>query len=155
MLAPVYWENISRSPDDSLTTPLTPSPMSATVKNGNSLFLINYATQILCFVVVTPLVWLRIFVRWRLKRALGIDDGMEPLLSINWAWLTVISSGMCCRMGMEKLIAHTRMRSTNFDQVLFMGYCANALLCELYHDNIQPVFRMNPNFRRRRICGRL
>lgn len=42
-------------------------------------------------------------------------------------------------MGMEKLIAHICMRLTNFDQVLFMGYCANALLCELYHSNLQPV----------------
>ncbi|KAJ5085165.1 hypothetical protein N7532_009936 [Penicillium argentinense] len=48
--------------------------MSVTVKTGNSLFLINYATQILCFVAVTVLLWLRLFVRWRLKRALGFDD---------------------------------------------------------------------------------
>ena len=50
--------------------------MSVTIHNGNSLFLINYATQIISFVAVTPFVALRIFVRWRLNHALGIDDGM-------------------------------------------------------------------------------
>lgn len=49
--------------------------MSVTVHDGNSLFLINYATQILCFIVTTPFVLLRIFVRWKVNRALGIDDG--------------------------------------------------------------------------------
>ncbi|KAJ5999785.1 hypothetical protein N7481_000194 [Penicillium waksmanii] len=77
--------------------------MSVTVKNGNSLFLINYATQILCFVVVTPLVWLRIFVRWRLKPALGIDDAA---CVIGW--------------------------------VLFMGYCANALIYGFLGCTVQP-----------------
>ena len=44
--------------------------------NGNPLFLINYATQIISFIAVTPLVFLRIFARWKLQHALGIDDGM-------------------------------------------------------------------------------
>ncbi|KAJ5327786.1 hypothetical protein N7452_008176 [Penicillium brevicompactum] len=48
--------------------------MSVTIHNGNSLFLINYATQIISFVAVTPFVALRIFVRRRLNHALGIDD---------------------------------------------------------------------------------
>lgn len=50
--------------------------MSITVHNGNSLFLINYATQILCFVIVTPLVFLRLLVRWKVVCNLGVDDGM-------------------------------------------------------------------------------
>lgn len=49
--------------------------MSNTAHDRNSLFLINYATQILCFVLVTPFVFLRIFVRWKLMNGLGIDDG--------------------------------------------------------------------------------
>lgn len=52
------------------------SSMSVTVHDGNSLFLVNYATQILCFIVTTPFVFLRIFVRWKVNRVLGIDDGM-------------------------------------------------------------------------------
>lgn len=51
--------------------------MSIITQNGNSLFLINYATQIICFVVVTPLVLLRLLVRWKLVRGLGVDDGMH------------------------------------------------------------------------------
>lgn len=51
--------------------------MSVTIHDGNSLFLVNYATQILCFIVTTPLVLLRIFVRWKVTRALGMDDGMS------------------------------------------------------------------------------
>jgi len=50
--------------------------MLVTRHDGNSLFLVNYATQILCFIVTTPLVLLRVFVRWKVNRALGIDDGM-------------------------------------------------------------------------------
>lgn len=51
--------------------------MSVTIDNGNSLFLINYATQIISFIAVTPFVLIRFFVRWRLNDALGIDDGMS------------------------------------------------------------------------------
>jgi hypothetical protein len=50
--------------------------MSNEVHDRNSLFLTNYATQVLCFVLVTPIVFLRIFVRWKLMSGLGIDDGM-------------------------------------------------------------------------------
>ncbi|KAJ5216640.1 uncharacterized protein N7498_003047 [Penicillium cinerascens] len=67
--------------------------MSVTIYDGNFLFLINYATQILCFIVTTPFVLLRVFVRWKVNHALGIDDA---LCFIGW--------------------------------VLFMGYCANALI---------------------------
>lgn len=51
--------------------------MSSTGHDENALFRVNYATQVLCYVVVTPLVFLRLYVRWRVKRALGIDDGMK------------------------------------------------------------------------------
>lgn len=56
--------------------PSTPS-MSGPGGDKNALFRVNYATQILCYVIVTPLVFLRIYVRWRWKRALGFDDGMK------------------------------------------------------------------------------
>lgn len=50
--------------------------MSVTVHNGDPLFLINYATQIISFIAVTSFVFLRIFARWKLQHTLGIDDGM-------------------------------------------------------------------------------
>lgn len=63
--------------------------MSVTIHNGNSLFLTNYATQIICFVAVTPFVALRILVRWRLNHSLGIDDGMSRVIHFEYnAWLT-------------------------------------------------------------------
>ncbi|KAJ5604823.1 hypothetical protein N7510_009977 [Penicillium lagena] len=52
----------------------TPVSMLVTSQNGNSMFLVNYATQVLCFILVTPFVFLRVFVRWRLSGKLGIDD---------------------------------------------------------------------------------
>jgi hypothetical protein len=52
--------------------------MLVTSHNGNnSIFLLNYATQVLCFILVTPFVFLRFLVRWKLSGTLGIDDGMH------------------------------------------------------------------------------
>jgi hypothetical protein len=78
--------------------------MSVTVHNRNSLFFINYATQIVSFIAVTPFVFLRLFARWKLQHTLGIDDGtfvtcltcpLVDLLKIN------LESFLFCWMGMN------------------------------------------------------
>lgn len=42
----------------------------------NSLLLINFFTQIICFTVVTFFVFLRLIVRIRLRQPVTIEDGM-------------------------------------------------------------------------------
>lgn len=61
--------------------------MTETYHQGDSLFLINYATQIVSLIIVTPFVFLRVWVRWKVNRALGIDDGMiwcPQFQSVEW-----------------------------------------------------------------------
>ena len=74
--------------------------MSVTIHDGNSLFLINYATQILCFIVTTPFVLLRIFVRWKVNRVLGIDDGKcATSRSIRIDRETLLTAAALCFIG--------------------------------------------------------
>ncbi|KAJ5610415.1 hypothetical protein N7510_007134 [Penicillium lagena] len=52
------------------------------------MFLLNYATQVLCFILVTSFVFLRFLVRWKLSGTLGIDDAC---CLIGW----VLFMGFC------------------------------------------------------------
>ncbi|KAJ5114407.1 hypothetical protein NUU61_000166 [Penicillium alfredii] len=61
--------------------------MPVTIYEGNTLYLINYVTQILCFALVTPFVFLRLCIRARFKQLLGIDDG-----SCFIAWISYIAT---------------------------------------------------------------
>ncbi|KAJ5553203.1 hypothetical protein N7494_002581 [Penicillium frequentans] len=63
--------------------------MSSTAHDRNSLFLVNYATQILCVVLVTPFVFLRIFVRWKLMNGLGVDDA-----SCFIGWISYVATAL-------------------------------------------------------------
>ncbi|KAJ5167240.1 uncharacterized protein N7482_006021 [Penicillium canariense] len=47
--------------------------MFVTIQDGNPLFQVNLATQILCFVILTPLVILRLFARRKIHY-IGVDD---------------------------------------------------------------------------------
>lgn len=104
--------------------------MTSIRQERSSLPLINFITQILCFIFVTSFVLIRFFARAKLKQNFGIEDGMsEPMGKHFFSCPISDVCSMCypC-MGKKQLIrtrnhyrlSHSATRSSSWDIALVL-----------------------------------